>query len=175
MGSLLLDIDTGEDLAVLRERLAGEHGQAPRTRSVLGLVEERRATPASHAALERSAGGPPEGARPGRTDCLRTRCRATREAATRRPVVSIAHKVVSKAEGATVDLREVEPGARALELAARRRRAPAQGPARGSGRARPIGGDRAGPAGLIWPYPARLRVCQCGRRRVQCGEMGETT
>jgi 2-phospho-L-lactate/phosphoenolpyruvate guanylyltransferase len=33
--SLLLDIDTGEDLAVLRERLAGEHERAPRTRAVL--------------------------------------------------------------------------------------------------------------------------------------------
>jgi 2-phospho-L-lactate guanylyltransferase len=35
--SLLLDIDTGEDLAVLRERLAGERVRAPRTRAVLGL------------------------------------------------------------------------------------------------------------------------------------------
>jgi 2-phospho-L-lactate guanylyltransferase len=35
--SLLLDIDTGDDLAALRERLAGEHGGAPRTRAVLGL------------------------------------------------------------------------------------------------------------------------------------------
>jgi 2-phospho-L-lactate/phosphoenolpyruvate guanylyltransferase len=34
--SLLLDIDTGEDLAVLRERLAGERERAPRTRAVLG-------------------------------------------------------------------------------------------------------------------------------------------
>jgi 2-phospho-L-lactate guanylyltransferase len=34
--SLLLDIDTGEDLAVLRERLAGELVRAPRTRAVLG-------------------------------------------------------------------------------------------------------------------------------------------
>jgi 2-phospho-L-lactate/phosphoenolpyruvate guanylyltransferase len=34
--SLLLDIDTGEDLAVLRERLAGERVRAPRTRAVLG-------------------------------------------------------------------------------------------------------------------------------------------
>ncbi|MGH2834996.1 MAG: coenzyme F420-0:L-glutamate ligase [Solirubrobacteraceae bacterium] len=33
-------------------------------------------------------------------------------------IVAIAHKVVSKAEGATVDLRTVEPGARALQLAA---------------------------------------------------------
>ncbi len=38
--SLLLDIDTGEDLAVLRERLAGEHARAPRTRAVLGLVDK---------------------------------------------------------------------------------------------------------------------------------------
>lgn len=36
--SLLLDIDTGEDLAVLRERLAGERVRAPRTRAVLGLT-----------------------------------------------------------------------------------------------------------------------------------------
>lgn len=34
--SLLLDVDTGEDLAVLRERLAGERVRAPRTRAVLG-------------------------------------------------------------------------------------------------------------------------------------------
>ncbi len=34
--SLLLDIDTGEDLAVLRERLAGEPRGARRTRKVLG-------------------------------------------------------------------------------------------------------------------------------------------
>jgi 2-phospho-L-lactate/phosphoenolpyruvate guanylyltransferase len=35
--SLLLDIDTGEDLRVLRERLTGERAGAPRTRAVLGL------------------------------------------------------------------------------------------------------------------------------------------
>jgi 2-phospho-L-lactate/phosphoenolpyruvate guanylyltransferase len=35
--SLLLDIDTGEDLAALRERLARERAGAPRTRAVLGL------------------------------------------------------------------------------------------------------------------------------------------
>lgn len=38
--SLLLDIDTGEDLEALRERLAGETLRAPRTRTVLGLVEK---------------------------------------------------------------------------------------------------------------------------------------
>jgi 2-phospho-L-lactate guanylyltransferase len=37
--SLLLDIDTGEDLAVLRDRLAEETVRAPRTRTVLGLGE----------------------------------------------------------------------------------------------------------------------------------------
>jgi 2-phospho-L-lactate guanylyltransferase len=36
-GSLLLDIDTGDDLAALRERLAGERVRAPRTRAVLRL------------------------------------------------------------------------------------------------------------------------------------------
>jgi 2-phospho-L-lactate/phosphoenolpyruvate guanylyltransferase len=35
--SLLLDIDTGADLAELRERLASERVGAPRTRAVLGL------------------------------------------------------------------------------------------------------------------------------------------
>jgi 2-phospho-L-lactate/phosphoenolpyruvate guanylyltransferase len=39
--SLLLDIDTGEDLTVLRERLSGERIRAPRTRAVLGLTQER--------------------------------------------------------------------------------------------------------------------------------------
>ncbi len=39
VSSLQLDIDTGADLAVLRERLAGNHRQAPRTRAVLGMVE----------------------------------------------------------------------------------------------------------------------------------------
>jgi 2-phospho-L-lactate/phosphoenolpyruvate guanylyltransferase len=43
--SLLLDVDTGEDLAVLRERLAGERVGAPRTRAVLGLPRGRRANP----------------------------------------------------------------------------------------------------------------------------------
>lgn len=35
--SLLLDIDTGADLTVLRERLASAQTRAPRTRAVLGL------------------------------------------------------------------------------------------------------------------------------------------
>jgi 2-phospho-L-lactate/phosphoenolpyruvate guanylyltransferase len=35
--SLLLDIDTGDDLAVLRDRLSGERIRASRTRAVLGL------------------------------------------------------------------------------------------------------------------------------------------
>jgi 2-phospho-L-lactate guanylyltransferase len=34
--SLLLDIDTGADLAALRDRLAGDHARAARTRAVLG-------------------------------------------------------------------------------------------------------------------------------------------
>ncbi len=41
VASLLLDVDTGEDLAVLRERLAGERIHAPRTRAVLGLGMRR--------------------------------------------------------------------------------------------------------------------------------------
>ncbi|HTA13599.1 MAG TPA: NTP transferase domain-containing protein [Solirubrobacteraceae bacterium] len=40
--SLLLDIDTGEDLNVLRERLAGERVRAPRTRAVLERSTETR-------------------------------------------------------------------------------------------------------------------------------------
>jgi 2-phospho-L-lactate guanylyltransferase len=43
--SLLLDIDTGEDLRALRERLADERVRAPRTRAVLD-----RSSPASRAA-----------------------------------------------------------------------------------------------------------------------------
>jgi 2-phospho-L-lactate/phosphoenolpyruvate guanylyltransferase len=42
--SLLLDIDTGEDLAVLRERLAGETVMAPRTRAVLARSIEHELT-----------------------------------------------------------------------------------------------------------------------------------
>jgi 2-phospho-L-lactate guanylyltransferase len=38
--SLLLDIDTGADLAALRERLSGERVRASRTRAVLGLSED---------------------------------------------------------------------------------------------------------------------------------------
>ncbi len=41
--SLLLDIDTGADLAVLRERLASERTRAPRTRAV--LAHAPRTTP----------------------------------------------------------------------------------------------------------------------------------
>jgi 2-phospho-L-lactate/phosphoenolpyruvate guanylyltransferase len=37
--SLLLDIDTGADLAVLQDRLAGTHTRAQRTRAVLGQPE----------------------------------------------------------------------------------------------------------------------------------------
>jgi 2-phospho-L-lactate guanylyltransferase len=37
--SLLLDIDTGADLAALRDRLAGTHTRAERTRTVLGQSE----------------------------------------------------------------------------------------------------------------------------------------
>jgi 2-phospho-L-lactate guanylyltransferase len=43
--SLLLDIDTGADLSVLRERLSGTRTRAPRTRAVLGLPERIDALP----------------------------------------------------------------------------------------------------------------------------------
>lgn len=46
--SLLLDVDTGADLAALRERLADAHGRAPRTRAVLGLPSTQ-ATPVAKA------------------------------------------------------------------------------------------------------------------------------
>jgi 2-phospho-L-lactate/phosphoenolpyruvate guanylyltransferase len=39
--SLLLDIDTGEDLAVLRERLANAGAPAPRTRALLAASDRR--------------------------------------------------------------------------------------------------------------------------------------
>lgn len=38
--SLLLDVDTGADLAALRERLSSERFHAPRTRGVLGIDEQ---------------------------------------------------------------------------------------------------------------------------------------
>jgi 2-phospho-L-lactate guanylyltransferase len=50
--SLLLDIDTGEDLAVLRKRLASERVRAPRTRAVL-----------ARAGVSGDATGPPQTAR----------------------------------------------------------------------------------------------------------------
>jgi 2-phospho-L-lactate guanylyltransferase len=43
--SLLLDIDTGADLAALRERLAGLSARAPRTRAVLGQPERINVIP----------------------------------------------------------------------------------------------------------------------------------
>jgi 2-phospho-L-lactate guanylyltransferase len=43
--SLLLDIDTGADLAALRERLAGLDARAPRTRAVLGQPERTNVFP----------------------------------------------------------------------------------------------------------------------------------
>jgi 2-phospho-L-lactate/phosphoenolpyruvate guanylyltransferase len=43
--SLLLDIDTGADLAALRERLSGALTGAPRTRTVLGLPEHTDVAP----------------------------------------------------------------------------------------------------------------------------------
>jgi 2-phospho-L-lactate guanylyltransferase len=47
--SLLLDIDTGDDLAVLRERLTSAGTAAPRTRSVLGQPERPAALPIAQA------------------------------------------------------------------------------------------------------------------------------
>jgi 2-phospho-L-lactate guanylyltransferase len=55
--SLLLDIDTGEDLAALRERLAGDRVRAPRTRSALGLNASVSAPAADPRAS--AAGSPP--------------------------------------------------------------------------------------------------------------------
>ena len=47
--SLLLDVDTGADLAALRERLSGEHARAPRTRAVLGLPVRANVLPVAGA------------------------------------------------------------------------------------------------------------------------------
>jgi 2-phospho-L-lactate guanylyltransferase len=46
--SLLLDIDTGADLAALRERLAGERSRAARTRAVLGQPARTKVLPISN-------------------------------------------------------------------------------------------------------------------------------
>jgi 2-phospho-L-lactate guanylyltransferase len=57
--SLLLDIDTGEDLAALRERVAGEHIRAPRTRAVLAQADAddrtSEVTPAAPTTTTRAA------------------------------------------------------------------------------------------------------------------------
>ncbi len=57
--SLLLDIDTGEDLVALRERLAGEHVRAPRTRAVLARAKAKDrasgATPTDPSTTTRAA------------------------------------------------------------------------------------------------------------------------
>jgi 2-phospho-L-lactate guanylyltransferase len=57
--SLLLDIDTGADLAALRERVAGEHVRAPRTRAVLTRAEAKdrmsKATPTDPSTTTRAA------------------------------------------------------------------------------------------------------------------------
>lgn len=50
VATLLLDIDTGEDLAALRERLAGERSGAARTRTVLGMPIDRAKRGSSRAA-----------------------------------------------------------------------------------------------------------------------------
>jgi 2-phospho-L-lactate guanylyltransferase len=47
--SLLLDIDTGADLTVLRERLSSASAHAPRTRAVLGLSERTDVLPIARA------------------------------------------------------------------------------------------------------------------------------
>jgi 2-phospho-L-lactate guanylyltransferase len=63
--SLLLDIDTGEDLEALRERLAGEDVRAPRTRAVLGLAATagpNEATATGDAAATNAAGRAPRAA-----------------------------------------------------------------------------------------------------------------
>ncbi len=52
--SLLLDIDTGDDLAVLRDRLSGERIRASRTRAVLGLPASPPHIPPSTSGLSAS-------------------------------------------------------------------------------------------------------------------------
>jgi 2-phospho-L-lactate/phosphoenolpyruvate guanylyltransferase len=49
LASLLLDVDTGDDLAVLRERLAAAGAAAPRTRAVLGGANPPAILPIAHA------------------------------------------------------------------------------------------------------------------------------
>jgi 2-phospho-L-lactate/phosphoenolpyruvate guanylyltransferase len=63
--SLLLDIDTGEDLAMLRERLAGERVRAPRTRAVLARSETSDGKADRAETGDATAGGAPTGSRRG--------------------------------------------------------------------------------------------------------------
>lgn len=50
--SLLLDVDTGDDLRALRERLAGERVGAPRTRAVLDEADTRLPAPDANAGAD---------------------------------------------------------------------------------------------------------------------------
>ncbi len=131
--SLLLDVDTGEDLRALRARLQSvaapgrQHARrAQRARAAFHRRPLRwPSEPLAVAGLSaRALGGLPEIA-PGDdlaqliAAATRTRSRSSAAAGLADgQIVVIAHKAVSKAEGAIVALADVRPGARALALAA---------------------------------------------------------
>jgi coenzyme F420-0:L-glutamate ligase/coenzyme F420-1:gamma-L-glutamate ligase len=124
--SLLLDIDTGDDLAALRERLAASDGGARRTRAALARADlagrHERAGPRPGGVLSptlriRSLPGIPE-VRHGDDLALLVAEALVGSAVSDGDVLAVAHKVVSKAEGALRPLADVTPSERAVELAA---------------------------------------------------------
>ena len=145
-------VDTSADLVALRARLAVSRRPAPlRTRAVLGQPERTSDLPLHHHHLRRKAAwrasAPVRSAAfpryvPGMTwgaliAGALAAARPPREQGGEpmprdRQVLVIAHKAVSKAEGAIVSLADIHPGARARALA---RRAGAR-PTRRPGRAR---------------------------------------
>jgi len=107
--SLMLDVDTGEDLEALQDALAASTGGAAHTRGMLA-----RLRPAVIQA--RAIGRLPE-VRPG--DDLAALIAGAEPGLGAGDVVVVAHKVVSKAEGRIRVLADIEPGTEARAFAER--------------------------------------------------------
>ena len=147
-----------------RPRRAAGRARRPDGRRVAHARHARPPRPAVTELRARALPGMPE-VRPG--DDLAALLAAARGGAfAPGEVLVVAHKVVSKAEGALRRLADVEVSPRA-----RARRGPRrQGPAPGPGRARRDGGGRPGRArGPHQPHPPRVRVRQRGGRRLEHG------
>ena len=65
--TLMLDVDTGDDLAALKAALAERRGQAPATREALRGLERLRARPSRPERAARGLQPPSVGLQPSRT------------------------------------------------------------------------------------------------------------